>query len=258
MPLNEIHKILSSFEPVGLAEMDNVSLMNRVETKYVFSSGKLPDILGLLSANYKILEISSIRCFPYNTTYLDTPDFLFYTQQVRGKLNRHKIRYRIYETMGSSYLEIKKRTNKNRTIKWRIENVLTNNAPDINASAFIKEYLPYDLPDLRPVVKNGFNRITLVGKEFRERVTLDYDITFESYNGRRSEIPWLAIAELKRERHFSRSPLGNIMKQNGIKPNSFSKYCIGSTLTMEMPRMNTLKRNLMLINKIEHEYLQST
>ena len=62
----------------------------------------------ILSVSYKVLEIDMIRSFPYHTTYLDTPDFLFYTQQLRGKLNRHKIRYRRYESTGISFLEIKK------------------------------------------------------------------------------------------------------------------------------------------------------
>src|SRR5665811_828700 len=139
----EIHTLLSSFVPIGLSEMDEVSLMNRVETKYVFSSGKLPDLLNRLHGNYKILEIDSIRTFPYYTTYLDTPALLFYTQQLRGKLNRHKVRYRYYESTGLSFLEIKKRTNKNRTIKWRIESQLNTNSPDESASSFLKEYLPY-------------------------------------------------------------------------------------------------------------------
>src|SRR5664279_6433090 len=120
----EIHKLLSSFVPIGLNEMDDVSLMNRVETKYVFSANKLPELLNHLSKGYRMLDIDLMRIFPYHTTYLDTSDFLFYTQQLRGKLNRHKVRYRCYESTGLAFLEIKKRTNKNRTIKWRIESQL--------------------------------------------------------------------------------------------------------------------------------------
>ena len=253
----EINTLLSSFVPIGLNEMDTVSLMNRVETKYVFSCSKLSNLLHQLYQYYKILEIDKLRIFPYHTTYLDTPDFLFYTEQLRGKLNRHKIRYRRYESTGLSFLEIKKKTNKNRTIKWRIESSLNKNSPDENGAAFIKEYLPYNSCDIRPVLVNGFSRITLIENEFKERITLDYNLTFEGPDGRLSELPFIAICELKREQHSGQSPIGNIMKKTGIQPNSFSKYCIGSTLIREMPRINILKHNLLLINKIENEYLNA-
>jgi hypothetical protein len=258
MEYSELHTLLNSFEAIGLDEMESVSLMNRLETKYVFSARKLPYMLDYLSGSYKVLEIDNKRTFPYHTTYLDTPDYLFYTQQVRGKLNRHKIRYRIYESTGLSFLEIKKKTNKNRTIKWRIQNSLSSSCPDLDASLFIKEYIPYNLPGLQPVLINGFSRITLVGVDSRERVTLDFNLSFTSHEGRKSELPFLAIAELKRERHSCQSQIGIIMKQRGIQPNRFSKYCIGSTLIRNMPRKNTLKSNLLLINKIENEYNNSS
>lgn len=255
---SEIHKLLGTFTQIGLNEMDEVKLMNRVETKYVFSSEKLPDLLNHLSENYKVLTINYIMTFPYHTIYFDTSDYLFYTQQVRGKLSRYKIRYRKYESSGLSFLEIKKKTNKRRTIKWRIANELSTNFPDEDAEKFIKKYLPGSLPDLRPVLINEFNRITLVGKRFKERVTLDYNLSFASPDSENSEFPFLAIAELKREFHSYLSPFGTVMKHIGIQQNRFSKYCIGSVLIKDMPRKNILKPNLLLINKIKNEYIKST
>lgn len=252
-----IHNLLTSFTPIGLHEMDGVKLMNRVETKFVFCADRLPELLNHVKGSYKVLEIDEIRNFPYSTTYLDTSDFLFYTQQVRGKLNRHKVRYRRYESTGVSYLEIKKKTNKRRTIKWRIEGLLKPDSPDTEAIQFIKKYLPNGLPDLHPVLINGFTRITLVGNECKERITLDYNLTFASPYGKISGFPFLAIAELKREKHSCLSPFGAVMKQMSIHPGSFSKYCIGSALIMDMPRKNLLKPNLLLINKIENEYFTS-
>ena len=254
---SEIQAVLSSFKPIGLGEMEGVTLMNRVETKYVFSTLKLAFLLDNLSENYKVLDIGTVRAFPYHTTYLDTPELLFYTQQVRGKLNRHKIRYRWYESTGVSFLEIKKRTNKHRTIKWRIENKLSSNSLDRNATAFIREYLNYNLTDLKPVLINEFTRITLVGLELKERITLDYNLSFTSPEGNDSQLPFLAIAELKRERHNGQTPLYKTMREAGIQPCSFSKYCIGSALIRDMPRRNILKPNLLLINKIENEYTRS-
>jgi hypothetical protein len=179
-------------------------------------------------------------------------------QQVRGKLSRHKIRYRKYESTGVTYLEIKKRTNKNRTIKWRIKNKLIENIPDADGARFIENYLPDCLPYLQPVLDNGFIRITLVGIESKERITLDFNLTFGDRHGKISGFPFLAIAELKRECNSCYSPFGNTMKQFGIHPNGFSKYCMGSALVKDMPRKNVLKHNLLLINRIENEFIKST
>lgn len=253
----ELHTILSSFEAVSLHQMERVKLMNRVEKKYVFCSGRLPELLSQLINDYKILEIESSRLFPYSTTYLDTADFQYYTDQVRGKLNRHKIRYRRYEISGLSFLEIKKKTNKKRTIKWRIENSMKPDYPDSEARAFLKKYLPEGLPELQPVLINGFNRITLIGRECNERITFDIDLTFASPYGKISGLPFLAIAELKRDKHSCASPFGSVMKKAGIHSGSFSKYCIGSALIMNMPRKNILKPNLLLINKLENEFTRS-
>jgi hypothetical protein len=254
---SEISEILNSFVPITLGEMDSVELMDRVETKYVFSVKKLPELLKRFSANYKALDINDLRNFPYYTTYLDTPELLFYTQQITDKLNRHKIRYRLYESTGISFLEIKMKTNKERTIKWRIENYSDSCSPDDSASAFIKEYLPYNSLDLHTALINRFTRITLVGININERITLDYNISFSESDGKVTQLPFLAIAELKSERYVNRSMAGIVLRQNGIRPVNFSKYSFGSALIKDIPRKNALKPKFLLINKIKNEYNES-
>jgi hypothetical protein len=224
MHLSDIHESLRSFVPIRLDEMDSIKLMNRVETKSLFNVRKLPGLLDRLSVMYKILEIEHIRAFPYSTTYLDTSEFLFYNQQLTGKLARHKVRYRKYESSGLSFLEVKRKTNKNRTIKWRIENSLIDDFPDENASSFIREYLSDKSLDLKPVLINSFSRITLAGIELKERITLDFNLKFSSPEGNNAELPFLAIAELKKEGYYGASPFTDVLKQNGIRPTGFSKY----------------------------------
>lgn len=254
MYLSDIHESLRSFVPIQLDEMASIKLMNRVETKSLFNVRKLPGLLDRLSVMYKILEIEHIRAFPYSTTYLDTSDFLFLNQQLTGKLARHKVRYRKYESSGLSFLEVKIKTNKNRTIKWRIENSLIDDFPDENASLFIREYLTDKSPDLKPVLINNFYRITLAGIELKERITLDFNLKFSSPEGINAELPFLAIAELKTEGYCGASPFADVLKKNGIRPTGFSKYCIGNSILRDMPRKNILKPKMLLINKIENEY----
>jgi len=254
MYVSDIHESLRSFVPIRLEEMDSIKLMNRVEAKFLFNVKRLPGLLDRLSGIYKILEIEHIRSFPYITTYLDTSEFLFYNQQLTGKLARHKVRYRKYESSGMSFLEVKRRTNKNRTIKWRIENSLIEDIPDENAIDFIRGFIPGKALDLKPVLVNSFSRITLAGIDLKERITMDFNLKYSGPEGNISELPFLAIAELKKEGYSGNSPFANVLKQNGIRPTGFSKYCIGNALLREMSRKNMLKPKFLLINKIENEY----
>lgn len=252
MLLQEVDHILSMFAPVGLNEMDSVRLMNRTDTKYIFPFTKLPELIDRLKLHYRILEISQQRSFPYNTTYLDTPDHLFFYQQMTGKLARYKVRYRQYESTGKSFLEIKKKNNKDRTEKWRIENELVNHASD-PAIPFMQKYVPCNPFLLEPVLINRFSRATLVGLETKERITMDYHLSFSDGTGKSLDLPFIAIAELKREGFTSRSPFFRTIKEMGIRPTGFSKYCIGSALLHDLPRTNMLKPKLLIIKKIENE-----
>jgi hypothetical protein len=251
----DIKEVLNSFIAIGLGEMNDVRLMNRFDTKYVMSIRRIPDILTRMDGGYKMLEINNNRSFSYFTTYLDTNDYLFFNQHVTGKLERNKVRYRKYETTGTTYLEVKKRTNKNRTIKWRIVNDLTSDSKcDDKAYEFIKEYVPEKSLLLKPVLLNRFNRVTLVGSEINERITIDYNISFSDPDGNQAGFPFIAILEVKREGFSNRSPLVNILKAYSIHPIGISKYCLGAAILCDLPRKNILKQKLLLINKIENEY----
>ena len=251
----EIANSLSSLKPIGLNEIETVKLMNRVETKYVFSVRKLDDLINLMNGSYKVLEIENLRTFPYMTTYLDTPGYLFFNQHVRGEYERHKIRYRKYESSGTSYLEIKKKTNKRRTIKQRIKNNLTSGYFDEPATNFIREYLPVNLMLLKPVLINHFTRATLIGLESKERITIDFNISFSDLAGSSQvAMPYLAIAELKNESYSMSSPFISLIKHLNIYPTGFSKYCIGNAILNNMLRINMIKPKLLLLNKIENEY----
>jgi hypothetical protein len=256
MQQSYIESELSNLNPVSLDEMSGIKLMSRIEIKYVFTTRKLSDLVILLGKKYQVLEINKLRILPYSTTYLDTEDFLFYNQHVRGEYDRHKIRYRKYEATSESFLEIKKKTNKGRTIKWRIENQLKSGFLDSQASGFIQQYLPLK-PDLvRPSLLNQFTRITLAGFELKERITLDFNISFTRPDDMESvTLPYLVIAELKKEPYSDSSHFRSLIKQLNIYPTSFSKYCVGSVLLNDSLKKNMIKQKLLLLNKLENEYI---
>ena len=45
---------LINFSPISLKEMDNVSLLRRVDTKFLTTEKKLLEILSLISSDYNI------------------------------------------------------------------------------------------------------------------------------------------------------------------------------------------------------------
>jgi hypothetical protein len=245
---------LDRFDPVSLSEMECVGLMSRFDTKYMFPVNKLPDFLNLLSSDYKILEIGGGRAFPYSTMYLDTPEFLFFNQHVTGKLERHKVRYRKYESTGVSFIEVKRKTNKNKTIKWRIENEYNPQLMNESAAAFVSSYIGSPHSVLKPVLENRFTRITLVRFETHERITVDFDVNFRTADDKSAELPYIAIVELKSESFICHSPFRSAIIKSSVRMSGFSKYCVGNAILLDVQKKNILKEKIIQLNKIKNEY----
>jgi hypothetical protein len=252
--ISEIKNILDNFNSVRLEEMDKVRLMDRVDTKYIVPANRVPDLLDMMYGRYRILEINNRRISSYSTIYLDTPDHIFFNQHVTGRTERIKVRFRRYDSTGITFLEIKKKTKKGRTVKWRVENSLSDNTCNESAIEFINPHVSFNSDVLRPVLTNNFKRITLTGFDLPERITIDLDLSFTSPDGRSVELPLISIVELKSEGVPSRSPFSRIIKQISAYPTGFSKYCIGCALLYDLPMKNTLKPKILLLNRIENEY----
>lgn len=118
---SQIVDIVEKLDPITLDQMDNIQLMDRIDRKYFFEEDKLLSFLAEIGSFYKVLEIENKRFCTYSTLYYDTPDFSLYHKHHNQRLNRNKIRKRIYVDNGASYFEIKYKNNKNRTIKDRIK-----------------------------------------------------------------------------------------------------------------------------------------
>ena len=91
-----IDEMLASFEPISLEKMDEVKLLNRMDSKFVLNAGKLQEILAQLHSSYYVLEINHIRLQRYETLYFDTPEHRLYLNHHNKHLNRFKVRSRKY------------------------------------------------------------------------------------------------------------------------------------------------------------------
>ena len=251
--MESFNHILNYFEPIDLTEMDCVQLLDRTDTKFLFHSNRLAELLSHAQKHYRILKIGNERDFPYHTTYFDTNNYLFFNQHMSSRPLRYKVRYRIYESTGVSYLEVKCKNTKNRTVKWRIKNNFIENKLDVTALDFLKNYINDVALEINPVLVNKFRRLTLVGIETKERITIDYNLSFDCNGGPMVELPYLSIAELKREGYSNNSPFLLILKKMQIRDSSFSKYCIGNALVRPMSKVNALKSSFLKLKKIEYD-----
>ncbi len=255
--MSELADILKEFDPVSLDGISGVRYMNRIDTKYLFSAGKLPDLLRMVKSYYRTLEIEKMRIFSYKTVYFDTPELLFYNQHVTGKLNRTKVRIRTYESNGLTFLEVKHKTNKGRTSKSRLEKEPGDMNHIEQSREFLEELISPSAGSLKPVINTAFTRITLVSLELAERITIDYDIRWNNLKGDSLRMPFLAIAEIKSGKSTSMSPFFARLKELGIRSTGFSKYATGMALVNRAPRQNNLKPKFLLINRIRDEYYRN-
>lgn len=236
------------FESIMLEQMDQVQLMNRTDKKFWFNQERLQSILFDVSDQYLILKIDGQDQLPYETNYFDTYTNEMYTCHHNGKLNRYKIRKRTYVQSGISFLEIKHKTNKGRTIKKRIPTEEISRLSKSEELEFVETNSPYHTDNLQPALRNRFTRITLVNKNFKERCTIDFNICFE-YKNQKMEMGNLVIVELKSDNEHGLSPLAVALRENRIKASGFSKYCLGRSIIDSEVKTNAFKNKLRQIEK---------
>ena len=235
--MKTILQIAETFSPITLEQMDGVKLMNRIDTKFAFSVSELKDLLPSLQEHYRILQINSTRIPSYESLYFDDLDFSFYHDHHNGRTNRFKVRIRKYVESELFFLELKHKT-KGRTDKKRIVTEGFSDTLDDEQLTFLRKHLIKE-KELKPNMWNSFNRITLVNKVEKERLTLDFNLSFY-WEDDKYQFNNLVIAELKQSTVNRKSAFYELMKKNSIRPYRLSKYCIGA---IELYSANKIKYN---------------
>lgn len=245
--------LLSQFEPVGLADLGDADLLERVDTKYMLDHEQLLTALAHLSGDYRILRVNGQALNPYQTLYFDTPEFELYQQHHNGWGDRYKIRARRYVNSSQTFLEVKHRTNRSRTIKLRmpIPYIMTHFDP--LTEAFVEQNTPFDSDEFEPKLWNEYHRLTLVSKTRPERVTVDLNVAF-GWRNAYVEFPGLAVVEVKQDDFTLPSDFITQMRLVGGHEGGFSKYCMGVyTLYQDTVKGNNLKPKLRQIEKLVGE-----
>ena len=242
-------RILQNYIPISLKEMDSVKLLNRVDTKYILPASVLEALLVAIEPEYRVLMINGRLLNHYRTLYFDTPGFDLFNLHVNGNAERYKVRSREYLDTRESFLEVKLKTRKDRTIKQRL--ATRNPIFSVNGEAedWLENIYPFNTNILEPKTCNTFTRITLVNRERCERVTIDTNIRFCNPE-HATTLNGIAVAEVKMDVNGNTSPFKIQMRNMHIHPDGFSKYCLGTALLYDGVKKNGLKPKILWIEKI--------
>jgi hypothetical protein len=150
-----------------------------------------------------------------------------------GHFNRVKMRTRTYED-GSSFFEVKQKTNRGITLKERYPNA--------------NDHIDGLIAQLEVV----YDRITLYDKLFQEKLTFDFNLQFSNASSH-IEFSSIVIAESKTMKTTS-SLFIETMKRRKIESSSVSKYCLGMASLNKSIKQNNFKALIHNINKIKNKY----
>ena len=241
--------LLNDLQTVSLEELDNVKLLDRQDTKFVFNQIHLPLILDKIKPFYRILEINNERVFTYDNTYFDTDDFLFYNQHHNGNKKRFKIRSRKYSSSNQSFFEIKIKNNKDRTVKKRLPIDGINKYLGEQEKDLVSEIIGLPPNQITPKLNVQFSRITLTDNSVNERLTIDTNISANNGSGSKN-FNQLVISEIKQKKYDPKSDFIQILRNLKIQEMRFSKYCMGMLHVNKEIKYNRFKPKLLQINKI--------
>ncbi len=257
VPQPTVANLAANFDPISLQQMDAVALLNRVDTKFVMTTDRLLTALAQIQPDYRILSINGQHLNHYSTLYFDTPNFSLYHAHVNDRAERYKVRSREYVDSHLSFLEVKHKTRKGRTIKDRIPTVQPMAQMTAETENWLRRVAPLDSGALEPKLRNTFTRLMLVSKQHCERVTLDVDLTFHT-DDKVVRLNGIAIAEVKMDASHGDSSFLEQMRAQKIRQSSFSKYAIGVAMLYSKVKKNSLKPKLLWLGKtmkgiIDHE-----
>ncbi|HKL39016.1 MAG TPA: polyphosphate polymerase domain-containing protein [Bacteroidales bacterium] len=232
---------------------EDLFLFDRRDFKYLFLPGDLIPILERLKEHYYILTIEGKTFSDYRTTYFDTEDYDLYKTHHNGKRNRYKVRLRNYRDSELAYLEVKFKSNKQRTLKKR---VLKGNTQYFTPEdyQFLKSAIPYEPNNLLPSLMTRYVRLTLVNFNYSEKVTIDFDLHFRHLkNGKETRMPEIGIIEVKNEGDRHRPLLSKLLNNGLARKKRISKYCLGMSLLDPDVKKNLYKPKLLFIDQMKKQ-----
>ena len=238
---------------ITLDEMRGVKLMNRIDTKYVLAYDEVLELIDAAARNnYFVQVIDNVRACRYETLYYDTPEREMFVVHHNRKLCRQKLRTRTYVESGITFFEIKNKNNRGRTKKRRTEiplSAFSSLGSSKEALALLNEHSRYAMEQISPALSTRFTRITLVNPTLTERITIDLELSYEDMRGGKiASVERMAIVEIKSDGNLE-SLTKRILRDMHVAPLKVSKYCLGTSLTVDDIKRNRFKAKIRTIEK---------
>jgi hypothetical protein len=232
----------ASLAPISLdAVVARAALQERADRKYVVDRDVYAALLHTLADDHLALEIEGRRRFAYETIYFDTPALDCYRDHLRGRRRRFKCRTRLYGDSGHCVFEAKLKDGRGRTLKRTLpipaseHGRLTFRALEFLRAQLLTAYGRPEPPELYPVVRTTFNRITLVARDRAERLTCDVGLAFAAGEIEVALSPSTVVVETKTQRGGGLAD--RHLRALGARPlEACSKYCVAVALTCRQAR----------------------
>jgi hypothetical protein len=221
---------------ITLEELVEVAeLLHRTDRKYVVTEAQLSELVVALEGDVRVLSVEGRRSARYDSVYFDTPQRESYLASAHRRRRRFKVRTRSYLDSQQTYLEVKVRDARRRTVKLRTpyafddRGILNAAAYEFLTQIFIEHGLAHDaVAALVPTLHTEFCRVTLFIPSAGCRMTLDTELRLDRPDGDAVAVADLIILETKSDAGDRR--VDRLLWRMGVRPQSVSKFAIGSAL----------------------------
>ena len=181
------------FRPISLAELDDVRLMDRTETKVLVPVAALDEVIARAGNDYRILEIDGRQTQRCANDYFDLPCLWTYRDHHNQVGSRFKIRYRTYVDSDLTFFEIKQ-NDRGRIVKKRQQASSPGPAIPPRDVEFARHITGADVGNFVPSVRVTYDRILLASISRGERVTIDLATTFDAAAGAVQSGDWRSVS----------------------------------------------------------------
>ena len=249
-----IGKSMIGFSSATMSLLASRALQKRIDTKFVFHQHRLSELLSLLKRQYAVVQTEGNPVASYKNLYFDTRDYLFLKEHHRDRRPRFKVRIRHHCDREMSFVEIKKKSSSNATLKQR-QSIPFEKENLLDLHAFVQAHCSVvESSLLRPSLRTDFNRITLVGIQTHERITIDTHLqcSDKDFNASWS---WTngVIVEIKQDRYHPRSPVMLALRKINSTALSISKYCTAASHLLPDINMKLYRPKMRQIRKLVHD-----
>lgn len=228
--------ITAQLPAITLDELVEVAeLLHRTDRKYIVTEAQLSELVADLEGDVRVLVVEGRRSANYESVYFDTSQRESYKASAHRRRRRFKVRTRSYLDSQESYLEVKARDARRRTIKLRTpytftdRGILNTSATDFLSQTFADCGLSVAaVAALAPTLRTDFCRSTLFIPSADCRMTVDTELRLGHPDGDAITVPDLIILETKSD--AGDRSVDRRLWRMGVRPQSVSKFAIGSAL----------------------------